>query len=200
MNFRFQESGVITWGRWQLIDGLESDHADHLIEMLRDVNSTATGQVEGKYEGSLLYYPYKHIPPPPPIPGFTLDKLKPRHLSYVVDDFSIYPGRGRHVVEKFIDHLIRNFFSAAVFKSDDDNLIKPIGWMYMSAHGGGGLHYVDKEFRGKGISNVLRIELARQIIENGDIAIGNFDKEHVGLARLTGGIELRTVKKVILTE
>ena len=98
-------------------------------------------------------------------------------------------------MEKFLDHLIQNFFSAAAFKSDDDDLIKPIGWMYMSAHGGGGWHYVDKEFQGKGISNALWIELIRQIpvIENGDIAMGNFDKEHVGLACLTGGV----AKKVI---
>ena len=193
-----QESGVVTWGRWQLIDDLESDHADHLIDMLRSVNSTATGQVEARYEGGLLYYPYKHIPSPLVPAGFILDKLQPCHLKYVVDDFNLYPERGRHVVEKYLDHLIRNFCSAAVFKSDDRT--KPLGWVYMTAHGGGGLHYVDKEFRGKDISNILRIELARQILENGDIPMGLFDKEHVGLARLSGGVELRTAKKVVLTK
>ena len=193
-----QESGVITWGRWQVIDGLESDHADNLVDMLKSINSTAKGQVEARYEGSLFYYPYKHVQPPPSIPGFILDKLQPRHLKHVVDDFTLYPERGRHVVEKFLDHLIRHFHSAAVFKSD--NLSKPLGWIYMTAHGGGGLHHVDEEFRGKGISTILRIELIRQIIANGDIAMGLFDREHVGLGRLTGGVELHSIKKVVLTE
>ena len=192
-----QESGIITWGRWQLIEGLESDHADHLVDILRSVNSSATGQVEARYEGRLLYYPYKHIQSLPIPAGFILDKLQPCHLKYVVDDFTFFLER-QHVVEKYLNHLIRNFCSAAVFKSD--NRTKPLGWLYMSAHGGGGFHYVDKGFRGKGISNILRIELARQIIENGDIAMGSFDKEHVGLARLTGGVELCTAKKVVLSE
>ena len=193
-----QESGVITWGRRQLIEGLESDHADHLIETLHSLNSTVKGEVEGRYEGSLFYYPYKHIQPPPSIPGFTLDKLKPCHLKYVVDDFTFYPDIGRHIVEKYLDHLIRHFHSAAVFKND--NLDRPIGWIYTTAYGGGGFHYVDEEFRGRGISNVLRIALGRQMIANGDIAMGIFDREHVGLGRLTGGVEMHSVKMVILKQ
>jgi hypothetical protein len=107
-----KESGVITWGRWQVIEDLKSDHADHLIDMLQSINSTATvGNVESRYEGSILYYPYKHIQSPPPIPGFTLDKIQPYHLKHVVHEFTMYPDREQYVTEKYLDHLIDSTFS-----------------------------------------------------------------------------------------
>jgi hypothetical protein len=196
-----KESGVITWGRWQVIEGLKSDHADHLIDMLQCMNSTATvGNIESRYEGSILYYPYKQAQAPPPItiPGFILDKIRPCHLKHVFDDFKMYPDREPHVVEKYFDHVFRNFRSVAIFKID--NLTIPLGWIYTTAHGGIGFHYVSKEFRGKGISYTLRIELGRQTLESGDIPMGMFDKEHVRLAQMTGLVELHSTKKVVLTE
>ena len=147
-----QESGVITWGRWQLIEGLESDHADHLIEMLRGVNSTATGQVEGRYEGSLLYYPYKHIPPRLWRNTSTtwFETSLQQYLIVMMTNWLNQLGRCTCWLTVEVDciMLMRSFEAKESLMSFGLSL-----WNWASQTNN----------------------------QNGDIAIGNFDKEHVGL-------------------
>ena len=63
--------------------------------------------------------------------------------------------------------MIKNYHSVAMFRTD--NPTKPIGWMLQYPYGHIAHTYVLEEFRGKGLSMILRKEMCDRIMEDGDL-------------------------------
>ena len=63
--------------------------------------------------------------------------------------------------------MIKNYHNVAMFRTD--NPTKPIGWMLQYPYGHIAHTYVLEEFRGKGLSMILRKEMCDRIMEDGDL-------------------------------
>ena len=97
--------------------------------------------------------------------GYFLGKLEPQHTELVTSYCSWFldTPQIRHCFES----MIKNYHNGAIFRTD--NPTKPIGWVLQYPYGHLAHIYVLEEFRGKGLSMILRKKMCDWIITDGDL-------------------------------
>ena len=119
--------------------------------------------------------------------GYFLGRLEPQHAALVAP----YWLQDTPQTRRCFESMIKNYHNVAMFWTD--NPTKPIGWMLQYPYGRIAHTYVLEEFRGKGLSLILRKAMCDRIMEDGDlpesvIVNGNLITTH--LLKKAGYIEM----------
>lgn len=163
--FRFfiQRPCVVDWTKPVCFTGVPYDAAPTLQEQCRK-HGGRLSSVENRF----MYAWTKSQPPDElPVPeGMTLTTLRPKDASALCERWKHY--RPDPALDLYMQVVTEQFDSSAVV-TDDGQLVAYIG---MQFNGAMAMLHVDPKYRGRGLGQIVLVDLTRKLLSKDKIAFG----------------------------